>query len=81
MIDAMIPVYQRHLTHGDVDAIIGFYSSPVGQKMTREMPEMMKEAMQAVSVISQNHMDRVMARVRERVIEMKKAHPPSGQRN
>ena len=47
MIDAMVPIYQKHLTKSDLDAVIAFYSSPVGQKLLNEQPAMMAEAMQA----------------------------------
>lgn len=47
MIDAIIPIYQKHLTKGDLVAITAFYSSPVGQKVLKEMPAIMSEAMDA----------------------------------
>jgi uncharacterized protein len=53
IIDVMIPVYQKHLTKGDVDALVAFYSTPRGQKILNEMPAMMSEAMQASSGIMQ----------------------------
>lgn len=60
MIDDMIPVYQKHLTHGDVDAMSVFYSSPTGQKLLREMPAMTAESMQAAAPRIQAMMDKVM---------------------
>jgi len=33
MVDAMVPIYQKHLTKEDLDGILAFYSSPVGQKL------------------------------------------------
>jgi hypothetical protein len=45
MIDAMIPIYQRHLTKADLDAIVAFYSSPTGQRLLQEQPAMMAEGM------------------------------------
>lgn len=56
MLDDMVPVYQRHLTKGDVAAMLTFYQSPTGQKMLREQPQMMAEAMKAV----QPRMEKVM---------------------
>jgi len=47
LISAVVPIYQRHLTHGDIVAVIAFYSSPVGQKFVNEAPTMMTEGMQA----------------------------------
>jgi hypothetical protein len=48
MLDDMIPVYQKHLTKIDVDAMIGFYSTPTGQKILGEMPAITAEGMQAM---------------------------------
>ena len=62
MIDDMVPVYQNHLTKSDVDAMSAFYSSPVGQKLVREMPAMTIESMQAASPRIQAFMDKAMER-------------------
>jgi hypothetical protein len=62
MFDDMIPVYQKHLTHGDVEAMSVFYSSPTGQKLLREMPAMTAESMQAAGPRIQAMMDKVMDR-------------------
>lgn len=45
---AMIPAYQKHFTHGDIEAMNAFYSSPVGQKVLHELPDVMQEGMQAM---------------------------------
>ncbi len=45
----MVPVYEKHLTKGEVDALVAFYSDPKGQKILNEMPAMTSEAMQAAS--------------------------------
>ena len=76
-INVMIPVYQRHLTRNDIDGIVAFYSSPVGQKMLREMPAMVAEGMQAASKITQEHMEKVMARMRARMNETPNSPPQS----
>ena len=36
MVEATVPVYQRHLSKADLDAMVAFYSSPVGQKILHE---------------------------------------------
>lgn len=48
MLDDLIPVYQKHLTKTDVDAIVGFYSSPAGQHFLDKMPTMTQEAMKTM---------------------------------
>ncbi len=72
LFDAMIPVYQRHLTKGDVDAFIGFYSSPTGQKFLREMPAITSEAMQASMGLVQKMMAQTMQRVQNEVAQDQK---------
>jgi len=47
MMDAVVPIYQKHLTKSDLTAITAFYSSPVGQKVLKELPAIMSESMQA----------------------------------
>jgi uncharacterized protein len=62
MLDDMIPVYQKHLSRSDVEAMTAFYSSPTGQKLLREMPAMTAESMQAASPRIQALMDKVVER-------------------
>jgi hypothetical protein len=73
LIEAMIPVYQKHLTKGDVDALVSFYSTPIGQKVLKEMPGMMTEAMQAASGVIQKLTAKAMDRVQEEVAQAQKA--------
>jgi uncharacterized protein len=51
MTQAMIPAYQRHFTHGDIEAMNAFYSSPVGQKVLEELPAVMQEGMKDMTPI------------------------------
>jgi uncharacterized protein len=74
MIDAVAPIYQRHLTHSDMQTVIAFYSSPTGQKFIREAPAMMNEGRQASSAIMQKHLPEFKAQIEEAV---RKAAPPS----
>jgi hypothetical protein len=66
----MVPVYQKHLTASDIDSILGFYTSPVGQKLTREMPAMTAEAMQIASSRIQEDNESIMRRLEERIQKM-----------
>lgn len=43
MIADAIPVYQRHISKSDCDAVIAFYSSPAGQRLLDEVPAVMNE--------------------------------------
>jgi uncharacterized protein len=73
LIRDVAPIYQRHLTRGDVAALISFYSSPVGQKLRREQPAIMKESMEATSANQQQKMERLLAKVEVRVQQLVEA--------
>jgi hypothetical protein len=70
MLNATIPVYQRHLTKADLKAMVGFYSSPVGKKILREQPAMVQESMQAASGIQQRIARTVLQKIDQRVEEI-----------
>jgi hypothetical protein len=70
LIEAMVPIYRRHLNKSDVDEVIRFYSSTVGQKLLREQPQMIQEGMQAGVEIQQKRMDQMMAKIRARTEKM-----------
>ena len=65
MVEAVVPIYRRHLSKSDVDEMIRFFGGPVGQKLLREQPQMMQEGMQAGMAIQQKRMDQIMAKVKE----------------
>jgi uncharacterized protein len=70
MVDAMVPIYQKHLTKSDLDAIIGFYSSPVGQRLLKEQPAMMAEAMQAGQDIMLRKLPDIEERLKTKVAQL-----------
>lgn len=58
MTQAMVPAYQKHLTKGDIDNLVAFYSTPTGAKLLREMPSMLAEAMQSMMPIMTKYVER-----------------------
>jgi hypothetical protein len=72
MVDDIIPVYQKHLTKADVEAMLAFYSTPTGQKLLREQPEIATESMQAISGRMQQSFEEMMHRLENRLNEDKK---------
>jgi len=73
MMEATVPVYQRHLSKSDLQAMITFYSSPVGQKVLREQPAMMQESMRAAGGIQERIARGVFLKIDERMERM--MHP------
>jgi len=84
ILDSMVPIYQKHLTKGDIDHLVAFYSSPTGQKFLREMPAITSEAMQTMMPIMKQRIDGMTRDVQQQVAEMMKQseakpgqHPPT----
>jgi uncharacterized protein len=75
MVQAMVPAYQKHFTNGDVNNLIAFYSSPTGQKVLQEMPEVTSEGMQAMMPIMTKYMKDAQERVQQQVKDMEKSAP------
>jgi hypothetical protein len=65
MLNDMIPIYQRHFTKSDIDALIAFYSSPAGQKFLHETPAVTAETMRAVYPRIEAAVDAAMKRAEQ----------------
>jgi hypothetical protein len=65
ILNDMIPIYQKHLSKKDVDAMSAFYASDTGQKLLREMPAMTTESMRATAPRMQAIMEKVMDRIEQ----------------
>ncbi len=44
MLDLAIPVYDKYLSDADIKGLIEFYSTPLGQKMIKALPNIMTES-------------------------------------
>src|SRR5215472_10757888 len=80
MLDSMVPVYQKHFTKGDVSALIAFYNGPTGQKLLRDMPAIMQEAMESMMPLMQKQMEAMNARVQQEAAQMMKDYKPAPKR-
>jgi hypothetical protein len=64
---AMIPAYQKHFTHGDIEAMNTFYASPIGQKVLEELPAVMQEGMQAAMPIMTKYLNDWKDRIKKQM--------------
>lgn len=62
MLNDMVPVYQRHFTKSEIDALTAFYSAPTGQKFLHEMPAVTAETMRAIYPRIQAEIDGALKR-------------------
>ena len=53
LMQAVLPVYRQHFTHGEIQEITRFYSSPAGQKLLSQMPTITLESLKAAAPILQ----------------------------
>lgn len=74
MMQSMVPAYQKHFSKGDIHALISFYSSPTGQKVLRELPAIMAEAMDAMVPIMRKQIEQMNERMQREVADMLKNH-------
>ena len=84
MMQAMAPAYQKHFTKGDMDSLVAFYSSPIGQKVLRELPAITSEAMQSMMPIMSKQMEKMRDRLQQDIGESVKGNKvshPAGARN
>jgi hypothetical protein len=58
--EGMVPIYQRHFTKSDVNAVVAFYSSPAGQKMLHEQPLILQEYMPKAVAAAQAQLEIIM---------------------
>jgi uncharacterized protein len=70
MADAIIPIYQRHFTRADLDAIIAFYKSPTGLKLLKERPAMMAEGMQAGQDVMLKRLPGIVDRLKNQIAKL-----------
>ena len=70
VLQAVIPVYQKHFTKGDVDNLVAFYSGPTGQKLIRDFPAITAESMQAMMPIMRLKMQALQQRMQQEAAAM-----------
>ena len=76
MLDAMVPVYQKHFSKEDIGALTAFYSTKIGQDILHEMPAVAAESVQSMTPLIRQQMEGAQKRLQQSVEEMMK-EPPS----
>jgi len=44
LIDMLVPIYASHLTQSELEELIRFYMSPIGQRLTAVQPAIIQES-------------------------------------
>jgi uncharacterized protein len=66
LIEVVIPIYQEHISKADLQQVLAFYQSPVGQRLLDEQPAMMQESMQKSSELMQTKLPEIFKKLDER---------------
>jgi len=72
---AMIPAYQAHFTHGDIEAMNTFYSSPVGQKVVQELPAVTQEGMKTAMPLLMKYLSEWQERMKHEFEPAQRSSP------
>lgn len=65
-VNLVIPIYARHYSDSDLDGLIAFYSSPLGQRVTHEMPAVTSECLVAGQEWGRKLANQILARARQK---------------
>jgi len=63
LVEAYVPLYDRHFEEKELEAIVEFYRSPAGRKMIRVLPLLVQEGVTRTMELIQPQLMRVVGRV------------------
>jgi uncharacterized protein len=65
LIDLVIPIYDKYYTRGEIEDLMHFYQSPVGQKTIQVLPKLSTEAINAGQEWGRMVADRAMRKLKD----------------
>lgn len=65
MVEAMIPIYDKHLTAEEVRQLIAFYETPIGRKLVAVLPAITREGYEYGALLGKQAGLRAMSRIAE----------------
>lgn len=65
LVDLIVPVYDRNLTHDDVKELIRFYETPTGKKFVAVLPKITQESMSVGEKWGRDLAMRVMVKLQQ----------------
>ncbi len=65
LIDQLVPIYDKYYSKQDLDGLLAFYESPVGQKVLKTMPQVMQESMQIGQAWGKQKAEEVLKEIQE----------------
>lgn len=66
----ILPVYRKHLSASDVEGLIAYYRSPLGQRMLDKQPLIAEESMRVGAAYAEQRMTTATAKIEERMRDL-----------
>jgi uncharacterized protein len=79
LVDMIVPIYDRHFSEKDVDAMLVFYRSPVGQHFIQALPQITAESQKVGAEWGRNLGMKVGRKIGERIERGDYGPPPAHQ--
>ena len=74
--DAVVKIYAQHFSLEDIQGITKFYESPVGQRMVKEMPDVVRDSQDAGMQMDQKVVIAVLRAMSDEYPQLKQMLPP-----
>ena len=65
LVELTIPIYEKHFTHDDIKQMIAFYQSPIGKKLLKKQPAILKESMAVGIAWAQKITEKLIEKMRD----------------
>jgi hypothetical protein len=78
VLDAEIPVYEHYFSMEDIQGLIKFYESPLGQRVVKSLPDVVQRTQQAGLQLDQKAALDVLRSMSTEYPELKTMLPPEG---
>ncbi|MCX7944057.1 MAG: DUF2059 domain-containing protein [Deltaproteobacteria bacterium] len=75
LVNIVIPIYDKYLTHDEIKDIIKFYESPSGKKLIKVLPMITQESIEAGKKWGNEITNKLMERLQKEVIEKENSTP------
>ncbi len=74
--DAIVPIYAKHFTMEDIQGLTKFYESPLGQKLVKQMPDVVQESQNVGVQMDQTVAIKVLRGMQDDYPVLKQMLPP-----
>lgn len=66
LIEMTVPVYEKYFSHDDIKELIEFYESPIGRKLVKAQPMIIRDSMEIGSQWGRNLAQQIVQELRAR---------------